>query len=189
MGKRNPIEDLKRQHGLLAAELDGIRELARKLQENSPEDLCAEFRGRMGVLRQALDTHFLREEEALFPAARELVSGGGAQAGLLDRFLEGEQEDDLTAHSVMSARMEQAEHLLAMELDGPTLAKVKALVAATASLCEAHSAKEDTMIFPIIERSLTPEQHQHIWERMEHLRPPEAPPPTGEVMGLKRLGE
>lgn len=189
MSRRNPIEDLKRQHAVLAAEMNGIGELARRLQVDSPEELRAEFRERTGVLRRALDMHFLREEEALFPEARRMAAQGAVRSDLLGQFLEGEQEEDLRAHSVMSARMEQAEHLLAMDMDGPILAKVKALVSATASLCGAHSAKENTMIFPIIERALTPEQQQEIWERMESLRPPEGPPETGEVMGLRRLGE
>ena len=193
MSERNVIDDLRRQHGVLDAEMKGIAELARDLPANPPEQALRDFGEHLGVFRQALDLHFLREEEALFPEARQMASapersGGAEKADVLGRFLEGEGEDDMLAHSLVSARMEQIGRLAAGKMNEQALVRLRVLVSGTRSLLGAHSAKENTLIFPIIEQALTAEQMDWVWERMQAVRLGTEAEGEG-AMGMRRLGE
>jgi hemerythrin-like domain-containing protein len=193
MGDVGPIGDLKRQHEVLQAEMRGIMEMARELRGDALQQARQSFSERLVFFRQALDLHCLREEEALFPEARELAtaparSGGAEQADLLGRFLEGEGEDDMRAHSLVSARMEQISRLLGGEMDEGAVTRLRALASAAQSLLDSHCAKEDTMIFPIIEQALTPDQMAWVWERMQAVRTGTEAEREG-AMGMRRLGE
>jgi hemerythrin-like domain-containing protein len=122
-----------------------------------------------------------------------MISGGAQGADVFGRFFAEEAEDDMGAHATLSERTSKLLSILAdLEalggVDEATSRKLLAIGNATAGLLQRHAAKEDSLIFPMIERSLTPGQVEQVSARLEKIG--SARDLTGESPeeGLSQLG-
>jgi iron-sulfur cluster repair protein YtfE (RIC family) len=92
----------------------------------------------------------------------------------LSQFFGGEAEDDLIAHTVVRERMARVVQLLAASsgagrLDAESLAKVRSLVEAAKGLLASHLAKEDKLVFPLIDRMLNPDELEAVKGRLQRI--------------------
>jgi hemerythrin-like domain-containing protein len=150
----------------------------------------------VGSFRRALLLHFRREEEGLFPEARRLVAERATRVDVMSRFFGEEGEDDMNAHASLASRANDAVALLgqieeARQLDDQSLRRLRTLVNTTVSLLERHAEKEDTMVFPMIERSLDPLDMEEVRKRMSGLTPAQVlvDPSDEDVRDLDMGGE
>ncbi len=175
MRKDSPTDDLRREHRLVLADLT---EAQVALQELKPGPGAAgpaqTLRSRLGQFQEGLLLHFQREEQFVYPEA--------SRAGLLGEFMNSEAEEDLRAHQVISTRTEEliaAARGIAQagEIDTQALSRLRTIFGLTRTLLERHASKEDTLIFPMIERGLSAEQ---LMVMKDHLREASA---VGDLTG------
>jgi hemerythrin-like domain-containing protein len=163
-GEGGPVtanEDLMREHGVLRRVLVLYREVSPRLSAD-PGSVDA------GALRAAADLfrnfgeHYheqLLEEQHIFPAVRK---AGGDGAELIDTLLaqhrRGRAITDYVLDRTRSGRIGAA--------DADPLAR--ALIA-FARMYEAHTAREDTVIFPAFKAALGQEAYDEIGEQFEDI--------------------
>lgn len=188
MPEDSPMEDLRREHRTVLADMAEAQVALQELRPG-PGALGAGqlLRSRLGQFQEGVLMHFQREEVYVYP--------GASRAGLLGEFLNSEAEDDIRAHQVVSLRtaelIELSENLArGVEIDGQELARLRTIFALTHTLLERHAAKEDTLVFPMIERGLSAEQLGTMKDNLRDSRPlgglSSGDPESGP--GLTRLG-
>jgi hemerythrin-like domain-containing protein len=177
MQGRSPFEELLQEHMALLTDVGDLQTSIRGLAQ--PES--AALGGGVGPIRDSLDIfqrrlriHFRREEEGVFPDAQRMVSEGARGADVFGRFFAEEAEDDMSAHATLTQRASEMMAMVAQmeQAGGPDEASARrllALVNLTANLIQRHAGKEDTLIFPMIEKSLTAEQVAAVSERLKKL--------------------
>lgn len=170
MSQASPIDELRKEHQRLLTDLKDLQDSARE----SSDQVTATGRDRMEMFQRALQIHFRREQEGLFPDARQLVARSSKPPAVLSSFFGSEAEEDIDAHRVLAERTQQLLDLVwdisqAVKPDPPSMARFRALLSLTLGLLERHADKEDKLIFPMIERSLEPEQLEQVAERMHAL--------------------
>lgn len=170
MSPASPIDELRKEHQRLLTDLKDLQDSARE----SSDQVTATGRDRIEMFQRALQIHFRREEEGLFPDARQLVARSSKRPALLSSFFGSEAEEDIAAHRVLAERTQQLLDLVwdisqAAKPDPPSMARLRALLGLTRGLFERHADKEDKLIFPMIERSLAPAQLEQVGERIHAL--------------------
>jgi hemerythrin-like domain-containing protein len=179
MNATSPIEELQKDHEILNRDLQGLAATVGALGDSAEalqEVLNGSLRGRMAYFLAGMQLHFRREEEGLFPDAKRMVSEGQSGPDIIVQFFGEEAEDDLNAHAVLSMRMEEMMAILedaetAGGLDEQARRRLRTLIGLAKGLLERHAAKEDKLIFPMIERALTPAQLDAVLERMAAIQP------------------
>ncbi len=175
------VEELRKDHEILrkdtAAFEATVRGLARS-PEATGEALSGSLRARLAYFQAGMRLHFRREEEGLFPDVRRMVSEGARRADVIAQFFREEAEDDLSAHTVLVARMDEmigalAEAEAAGRLGEQEGHQLRVQFGLFKSLLERHAAKEDNLIFPMVERALTPAQLDAVLDRLASIRPEE----------------
>jgi|GEM_PF-1515418 len=179
MTAKTPLDELRKDHGILANDIKALASDIRELgesQDAARPALDGSLRARLTEFYEGMLMHFRREEEGLFPDARRLASEGDPKLGVAAQFFAEEGEDDLAAHSTLGARMTEMIDLLAEaeaagRLDQQSLTRLRAISALTQGILERHAAKEDDLVFPMIERALTPDQLNAVWDRLAAITP------------------
>ena len=191
MPKDSPMDDLRREHQLVLADMAEAQAAVQELKPGpgasgrGPGQL---LRSRLGQFQEGMLLHFQREEQFVYPEA--------SRAGLLGEFLNSEAEEDMRAHQVISTRTEElisaAEEIERTgDIDAQGLSRLRTIFGLTHTLLERHASKEDTLIFPMIERGLSAEQ---LVAMRDHLRDSRAvgdlsgPGDPKSGPGLTRLG-
>jgi len=172
----SPFDDLNEEHRALMNEAGELKSTIRNLtgQETSSLGSASVVRDELEMFRKKLRIHFRREEEALFPEARRIISEGARGADVFGSFFAEEAEDDMSAHAVLTSRVNEMLEI-ANQLDErgrpdeETARRLLSLVNLTSSLLERHAAKEDTLIFPMLEKSLTSEQVDDVRSRVQQI--------------------
>ncbi len=193
---KSPFEDLMEEHVALVTEMGDLLGSIRELTNQEKMALGGGpgmLRNSLEILQYRLRMHFRREEEGLYPEAQRIISEGARGADIFGRFFAEEAEEDMGAHGTLTKRINEMLAVMAdLDTSGATgeaaTRKLQALGNATAGLLQRHAEKEDTMIFPMIERSLTPIQVGQVSERLEKIG--SARDLTGESSeeGLSQLG-
>jgi hemerythrin-like domain-containing protein len=170
MNPTSPIDDLRKEHQRLLADIKSLQDAVRESANQATET----GRDRMEMFQHALEIHIRREEEGLFPDARQMVARSSKRPAVLSSFFGSEAEEDIDAHRVLAERTQQLLDLIegisqAVKPDAPSLARFRALLDLTGGLLERHADKEDKLIFPMIERSLDAAQLEQVGERMHAL--------------------
>jgi hemerythrin-like domain-containing protein len=160
-GEVTANEDLMREHGVLRRVLVLYREISPKL-EAAPDSVDAAALGAAAALFRNFGEHYheqLLEEQHIFPAVRK---AGGEGAGLIDTLLAQHQRGrvitDYVIDRTKSGRIGSA--------DGNPLARA---LTAFARMYEAHTAREDTVIFPAFKASLGQKAYDEIGEQFEDI--------------------
>lgn len=191
MSHASPLDELRKEHQLVLADIADIHAAMRETAtspESARDILSGTLRSRLGMFHQGILLHFRREEECLFPDARVIVSQSAGRANLLGEFLESEAEEDMRAHQVITARTNEIASLLTAgeqqgSLPALSLSHLRTLVGLTHDLLVRHAEKEDKMVFPLIERSLSTDQLELIYERLRAVRA------VSDLAGPEGLGE
>ena len=197
MAAKSPFEDLKDEHVALLTEMNDIQSSVRGLMGGEAASLGggAVLRDELEMFLRQLRIHFRREEEGLFPEAKRMISEGAQGADVFGSFFAEEAEDDMSAHAALARR---ANEMLAIAVqmedagrpDESSAQKLRALAALTSGLLQRHAAKEDALIFAMLEKGLKPDQIDQVSERLKEigsnrdLSEPESP----EEGGLTQLG-
>lgn len=176
MAGKSPFEDLKDEHVALLTEMNDIQSSVRGLMGEEAAALGggAVLRDELEIFLRQLRIHFRREEEGLFPEAKRMISEGAQGADVFGSFFGEEAEDDMSAHAALARR---ANEMLALAVqmedtgrpDESSSQKLRALAALTSGLLQRHAAKEDTLIFPMLEQGLKPDQVDQVSERLKEI--------------------
>jgi len=176
MAGKSPFEDLKEEHVALLTEMNDIQSSVRGLMGEEAAALGggAVLRDELEIFLRQLRIHFRREEEGLFPEAKRMISEGAQGADVFGSFFGEEAEDDMSAHAALARRAkEMLEIAVQMEdagrPDESSAQKLRALAALTSGLLQRHAAKEDTLIFPMLEKGLKPDQVDQVSERLKEI--------------------
>ena len=124
------------------------------------------------TLEESLETHF-RREEGFFPCVSRLLDSGAPGSELLQAFLHDETDDDLGAHAKLRAG---AGELLGISSDrmgrppgGRAAGRLCQGFDLFRTIFELHTAKEDDLIFPMIESALSPTEREAALQRLRAL--------------------
>ncbi len=176
MQTRSPFDELLKEHAGLISAAGALETSIRGLTKPDTAALSggAVVRDELDLLQRAMKLHFRREEEAVFPEAQRMVSEGATGADVFGRFFAQEAEDDMSAHAILTGRASEMIQIAqqiegSSGLDGQAVLRLLALANLTMSLLQRHAQKEDTLIFPMIERSLTPDQVDIVSQRLQKL--------------------
>jgi len=194
MESRSPFDELREEHVALLVDARDIQASLRGLTQPAGAGLGGGslIRDSLEIFQRRLRVHFRREEEGVFPEAQRMVSEGAQGADVFGRFFAQEGEDDMSAHAALARRANEMVEMATQmeEASGPDAASARRLLAVanlTASLLERHASKEDTLIFSMIERALTPAQVDVVRDRLRVLGSDRDLTP-GDDSGLSQLG-
>jgi len=154
-------EDLMREHGVLRRVLVLYRELSPRLLAD-PASVDAAALGAAATLFREFGEHYheqLLEEQHIFPAVRK---AGGDGAGLVDTLLAQHQRGRAITDYVIDRT---GSGKLATS-DAEPMAKA---MTGFARMYEAHTAREDTVIFPAFKASLGQKAYAEIGEQFEDI--------------------
>jgi len=192
---KTPFEELREEHTALLNEAQDIQSTVRALSGGKEASLgVSEILGdELEMFRGQLRMHFRKEEECLFPEAQRMISEGAATGDLFGRFFGEEAEDDMSAHSALSRRtnemLEVTDGIADSGGSQDKARKLMALVNLIVGLLERHAAKEETLIFPMLEKSLTTAQIETVRSRLDELvSQQELIEKSGPYEELRRLG-
>ena len=176
MAVKSPFEALKDEHVALLTEANDIESTVRGLTGGEAGSLGggAVLRDELEMFQRQLRIHFRREEEGLFPEAKRMISEGAQGADIFGSFFAEEAEDDMSAHAALARRVnEMLDVAVQMEdTGGPDeslVKKLRAFADLTAGLLHRHVAKEDTLIFPMLEKGLRPDQVDQVSVRLKEI--------------------
>jgi len=178
MTEARPTDELRREHekGVTA-----MRRLWEHCRDRPPvahptwAGHIASVGAALSELRSLLGMHFRKEEEGLFPDVRRMVSEGAPAVDIIASFFQDQSDEDLKAHSLLRSRMAEmadlAARLQSREGHCEEAAKeLEAKAAFTCDLLERHAGKENTAVFPLIERLLDKSQMSAVAERMQAIQ-------------------
>jgi len=173
MIRESVLDDLKREHEAVLAELRALIEEVERVEEGSaeltPEALEA-CRERVRSLRRTFVVHRCREEVGLFPDVEQIVSQGAPRVDILWTFFAGEADDDIAAHVAIEERLKEIDALLERLPEGEEVgAALGDTARAMADLLTRHAVKEDTEVFPMMVRVLSEDQLAEVAKRMAEL--------------------
>jgi hemerythrin-like domain-containing protein len=172
---RSPFDDIREEHASLLTEMNEVQSAIRGLSGRQLGSLGqqAVVRDVLEMFRQRFRLHCRREEEAVFPEASRLVSEGARGADVFGSFFASEAEDDMSAHAAITGHVNEM-IVLADAMQEPDSAddaarKLPPLASLTAGLLQRHAAKEDTLIFPMLEKSLSIDQIDQVRSRLQEI--------------------
>jgi hemerythrin-like domain-containing protein len=172
----SPFDDLNEEHRSLLNDVGELTSTIRGLtgQETSSLGSGGLIRDELEMFRNKLRVHFRREEEGLFPEARRIISEGARGADIFGSFFAEEAEDDMSAHASLSSRASQMLEIASQmeeagRPDEESARRLLSLINLTSSLLERHVAKEDTLIFTMLQNSLTDDQVEEVRSRVQEL--------------------
>ena len=161
MNASDPITTLRHAHDIGLEKLDILSGAMSRLTEGSYPTALADLREVLRFFDTELKVHFRHEEEALFPALATVIGREGPIKSMLD-----EHQSLWRAVDTLREKMGYLES--APEDDAPKIAQEVKLVADhIVGLLGGHIGKEDSMLFPIAEESLSVHTMQQLAEQMK----------------------
>jgi hemerythrin-like domain-containing protein len=160
-GEVTANEDLMREHGVLRRVLIAYRETAPKLLANAAAIDAAALGQAAALFRDFGETYHERllEEQHIFPLVRK---AGGEGAGLIDTLLAQHQRGrEITAFILDRTKSGRIATGDAKPLAGAMVA--------FARMYEAHTAREDTVIFPAFKASLGEKAYRELGDQFEDI--------------------
>lgn len=148
------IDDLRHEHDAILSALGILDAMVGKLDGKKPPS-GADLRGFLGFLKEFADKcHHGKEEGILFPA---LVKAGIPDKG-------GPIGQMLAEHVEGRSLIKAMEAAIGSAVDGRAFAEA---AGGYARLLRSHIAKENDVLFPAAERTLTAPELETIFERFE----------------------
>jgi hemerythrin-like domain-containing protein len=171
MNELSPIAALRQDHVEALAETHVLVADTLGLEEADWSQVKEKVANQFSDLRRLLLRHFQQEEQALYPEVIQLVSEGAPEVDILADFFQEATDADLAAHGLLRSRLHEVATLLArMEPPGEDFASASAALQTTLqfsrNLLSRHAEKEETLVFPILERLLDEKQMAAVRERM-----------------------
>ncbi len=177
-GDRSPIEELQQEHRAARRAFDGLTDEVAGVVTGAMAwgDVVHHIEGGIHALHQLLLMHFAKEEEGLFAEVVDLATEELSEAGILAGFFAEQSDDDILAHTTLRMRMQEIERLLPdiRETNGGgqhVAGELHDALLFSRDLFRRHTQKEDTIVFPLIERILTPEQMTEVRLRIAEIIP------------------
>jgi hemerythrin-like domain-containing protein len=159
MTQPNPVEALTQDHDEALRRLRVLDTGARGLSEGGDSEALKMVTQVLEFLDTDIRQHMRLEEEALFPVLERRIGGGGGPIAVML----GEHED-LWAKV---AELQQA--VAALNTNGGVQQQQQAARVAgyIVQLLEAHIHKENTILFPMAQQALTPEEIAEVCRKWE----------------------
>ncbi|HSP06307.1 MAG TPA: hemerythrin domain-containing protein [Acidobacteriota bacterium] len=142
-------EALSQEHQTVLKQLDLFEEALQKFDEGG-------IRGTMRFFDERIVLHRRKEEEVLFPVVGRHI---GLEHGPIAHMLE--------EHRIEKQRIEQIREALTRLPDPHAKESIRAAGYAILDLLRAHIEKEDTILFPLSEEMMTPEEKSGVHEGFE----------------------
>jgi hemerythrin-like domain-containing protein len=160
-GEVTANEDLMREHGVLRRILIVYRETAPKLASDAAAVDAAALANAATLFRTFGERYHeqLLEEQHIFPIVRKAGGEGGALVDtLLAQHARGRAITDYILDRTRSGRIATG--------DGARLASA---MTTFARMYEAHTAREDTVIFPAFKKTIGPKTYHELGEQFEEI--------------------
>lgn len=160
-GEVTANEDLMREHGVLRRILIVYRETAPKLTAN-PAGVDAAALANAAALFRTFGERYheqLLEEQHIFPIVRK---AGGKGGGLIDTLL----AQHARGRAITDYILDRTKTGRIVSGDGERLAGA---MTAFARMYEAHTAREDTVIFPEFKKTIGPKTYHELGEQFEEI--------------------
>jgi iron-sulfur cluster repair protein YtfE (RIC family) len=174
--RRSPVDELREEHAVLR---DQVRNLADAIagfigvETGRLEDATGAVREQAAALRSSLLLHFRKEEDGLFPDVITLVSAGAPEGDIVAHFFSESADDDLRAHALLRGRLEECEGVLAQRVgsgsEAAWIARLGGILNGIRDLLLQHVAKEDDLVFPMVERLLDELQMAAVRDRLDQI--------------------
>jgi iron-sulfur cluster repair protein YtfE (RIC family) len=151
-------EPLRVEHRQLAPHIDELAHTATWVSTAPPPVVREKLQGALDFLRHHLVPHALAEEDVLYPAVEGAMRAPGAT------------ETMRRDHAEVLRRVEELEQLRDEIDDAPTEAQCDLLAASLHGLhaiVSLHFAKEEEIYLPILDRALTTQDAEVLFERLE----------------------
>ncbi len=156
-----PVAELRQDHETLRRDLsaiEGALEIVCHQPTSCPVDYAA-LSADLSRFTETLEQHFQREEGGIFEEAFRSLDPEMPEAEILRRFLCDETMDDMHAHGKLRSSLRDILGLL-VELERaaePEHEPLRKQFGLFRTVLELHAAKEDDLIFPMLESALSPE--------------------------------
>ena len=166
---------LRQEHDLAVDLMNRLRDVAAPLASGAANaQALASARDTLARLRPALLLHFRVEEEGLYPDVQQTVAADAPRVDILSAFFGDESDDDLKAHTLLRARVQEIAGTLDRAREGhlgaEAASRLHAAIELAHGLLTRHAHKETTLIFPMIERLLDRSHMAAAEERMRTVR-------------------
>lgn len=157
----DPIATLRQAHDIAVEKLGLLSTVARGLDEGSNPTALETLREVLQFFDSELGAHFRHEEVALFPALEKVIGREGPIMVMLD-----EHQSFWRAVDALKDKVVQLERASAD--DRPKrVQEVAGVVNHIVGLLDSHINKENNMLFPIAEESLSTSTMLEIAEQMK----------------------
>lgn len=159
-GEVTANEDLMREHGVLRRILIVYREISPRLAQDSKIDVRA-IGDAATIFRNFGERYHeqMLEEQHIFPIVRK---AGGDGAGLVDTLL----AQHARGRAITAFILDRTKGGTIATGDGPRLAKA---MTTFARMYEAHTAREDTVIFPTFKKAIGQKTYDELGEQFEQI--------------------
>ena len=148
---------LHHAHGVGLEKLKLLEDAAEELKKGRTAEALPKLREVLTFFNGELRTHFLHEEDGLFPVLARIIGRMGPIGVMIDEH-----------QSLWRAVDTLEEHVLALEQGNATsLAETERVATHIVWLLRSHIQKEDEMLFPLAERSLSPEGQLEVVQRIK----------------------
>lgn len=160
-GEVTANEDLMREHGVLRRILIVYREVAPKLAANASGIDGAALASAATLFRNFGERYHeqLLEEQHIFPIVRK---AGGQGAGLIDTLLAQHARGRAITNYVL-------DRTKGGRLGSGDAQSLSSAMTAFARMYEAHTAREDTVIFPAFKQSIGQKAYDELGEQFEQI--------------------
>ena len=152
-------QPLRDEHKELYPQVDRILKLAEKINETSVSGIREEVEEVYDFLAHHLKPHAEAEEAALYPVVQKVLGSPDATKTMSRDHVEvGRYIEELSSlRNTLNSQV----------LTTPQVIALRRILFGVYALLKVHFAKEEEVYLPILDRSLTPESAQAMFEAME----------------------
>ena len=152
-------QPLRDEHKELYPQVDSILKLAEKINETPVANIREEVEGVYDFLAYHLKPRAEAEEAALYPVVQKVLGSPDATKTMSRDHVEvGRYIEELSyLRNTLNSQV----------LPTPQVIALRRILFGVYALLKVHFAKEEEVYLPILDRSLTPESAQEMFEAME----------------------
>lgn len=160
MSQWEALTILHQAHAVGLEKLKLLEDVAEELKQGRSAEALLRLRQSLEFFNGELRTHFLHEEDGLFPVLARIIGRMGPIGAMLEEH-----------QSLWRAVETLEEHLSELEQGStPALSEVGKVATHIVWLLRSHIQKENEMLFPMAERYLSPEGKEEVVQRIKASR-------------------
>lgn len=164
-GGASPVElskglhQLKSEHPSLLAQLEGLFNLTKQIQEDSDIDnIFEELTNKVNEFKEALEPHSEREEGVLFPMMGVYIGTTSGPIAVMEY-----------EHDQAKAKIHEFLEKAGSSKTEQEKKNLSDLVKNAYYILTEHFAKEENVLFPMAERMLSDDEKEELYQRIQEI--------------------